>query len=157
MNIVFRIHSKFDRFLTLSKDPYEIGEHNNVVFKVSCKCGKCYLGQTKRPLRIRLDEHLKNFNLNKKFHNVISRHRKKYENNQENHGFLWNDVKILHKERDRYKRAFSEMVFIKEENENSLMYLQFWRFIERWKNYFFWSRKYKNSVLFMNDCIFGGP
>ena len=31
---------------------------------------------------------------------------------------LWNDVKILHKEiGDRYKRAFSEMVFIKKEND----------------------------------------
>ena len=96
----------------MGKDPYEIGEHNNVVYKISCKCGKCYVGQTKRPLTIRLDEHFKNFN--EKFHNVISKHRKKYENNQDNHSFLWNDFKILHKERDRYKRAFSEMVFIKK-------------------------------------------
>ena len=71
-------------------------------------------------MRIRLDEHLKNFNLNEKFHNVISKHRKKYENDQEKHSFLWNDVKILHKERDRYKRGFSEMVFIIKENDNSL-------------------------------------
>ena len=67
-------------------------------------------------MRIRLDEHFKNVNFNVKFHNVISKHRKKYENNQENYTFLWNDVKILHKERDRYKRAFAEMVFIKKEN-----------------------------------------
>ena len=65
-------------------------------------------------MRIRLDEHFKNVNLNEKFHNVISKHRKKYENNQDNHSFLWNDVIILHKERDRYKRAFSEMPFIKK-------------------------------------------
>ena len=29
-------------------------------------------------------------------------------------------LKILHKERDRYKRAFSEMVFMKRENDNRL-------------------------------------
>ena len=57
---------------------------------------------------------------NEKFHNVISKHRKKYENYEENYIFLWNDVKILHKERDKYERVFSEMVFIKEENDNSL-------------------------------------
>ena len=120
VKIVFRINSKFDRFITLGKDPYEIREQSNVVYKISCNCGKCYVGQTKRPLRIRLDEHFKNFNLNEKFHNVINKHRKKHENNQDNHSILWNDVKILHKETDMYKRAFSEMVFIKKENDNSL-------------------------------------
>ena len=29
------------------------------------------------------------------------------------------DVKILHKETNRFKRAFSEMVYIKKESENS--------------------------------------
>ena len=88
VNIVFRTNSKFDRFITLGKDPYEIAEHNNVVYKISRNCGKRYVGQIKRPLRIRLDEHFKNFNRNEKFHNVISKHRKKYINNQENHSFL---------------------------------------------------------------------
>ena len=67
-----------------------------------------------------IDEHFKNFNLNEKFHNFISKHRKKYKGDQENHFFLWNDVKILHKESNRFKRAFSEMVYIKKKSENSL-------------------------------------
>ena len=69
---------------------------------------------------IRIDEHFKNFNLNEKFHNGISKHRKKYEDDQENHFFHWNDVKILHKETNRFKRTFSEMVSIKKESDNSL-------------------------------------
>ena len=72
VKVVFRINSKLDRFIVLGKDAHEIGEHN-VVYKISCNCGKCYVGQTKRPLRIRIDEHAKNFNLNEKFHNVISK------------------------------------------------------------------------------------
>ena len=76
MKVVFRINSKLDRFIALGKDPYEIGEQNNVVYKISCNCGKCYVGQTKRPLRIRIYENFKNFNPNEKFHNVISRHLK---------------------------------------------------------------------------------
>ena len=124
--IVFRINSKLDKFITLGKNPYEVGEQNNVVYKISCNCGKCYVGQTKRPLRIRIDEHEKNFtlnqnlnlnknlnqnlNLNQKFHNVISKHRKNYEDDQINHIFHWNDVKILHKETNFFKRSFSEMV-----------------------------------------------
>ena len=47
----------------MSKDSYEIGEQNNVVYKISCNCGKCYVGQTKHLLRITIDEHFKNFNL----------------------------------------------------------------------------------------------
>ena len=120
VKVVFRINSKLDRFIVLGKDPYEIGEQNNVVYKISCNCGKCYVSQTKRPLRIRIDEHFKNFNLTEKFHNVISKQRKKYEDDQENHVFLWYDVKILHKETNRIKRAFSEMVYIKKESDNSL-------------------------------------
>ena len=76
VKVVFRINSKLDRFIALGKDPYEIGEKNNVVYKISCNCGKCYVGQTKRPLRIRIYEHFKNFNPNEKFHNVISKHLK---------------------------------------------------------------------------------
>ena len=96
--IVFRINSKLVKFITLGKDPYEVGGQKNVVYKISCNCGKCYVGQTKLPLRIRIDEHEKNFNLNEKFHNVISKHRQNYENHQMYHFFHWNDVKILHKE-----------------------------------------------------------
>ena len=34
--------------------------------------------------------------------------------------FLWNDVKILHKETNRFKRVFSGMVYKKKESDNSL-------------------------------------
>ena len=111
---------KLDKYIILGKDPCDIEEQNSVFYKISCNCGMCYVGQTKRPLRIRIYEHFKNFNLNKKFHNVISKLRKKYENDQENHFFHWKGVKILHKEANRYKRAFSKMVFIKKESDNSL-------------------------------------
>ena len=35
VKVVFRINSKLDRFIVLGKDPYEIGEQNNVVYKIS--------------------------------------------------------------------------------------------------------------------------
>ena len=34
VKVVFRINSKLDRFIVLGKDPYEIGEQNNVVYKM---------------------------------------------------------------------------------------------------------------------------
>ena len=63
VKVVFRMNSKLDRFIVFGKDPYEIGEQNNVVYKISCNCGKCYVGHTKRPLRIRIDEHLINLRI----------------------------------------------------------------------------------------------
>ena len=45
---------------------------------------------------------------------VISKHRKNYEDDQINHFFHWNDVKILHKETHFFNRSFSEMVYIKK-------------------------------------------
>ena len=67
------MNSKLDKFIILGKDPYEIGEHHSVVYKILCNCGRCYEGQTKRPFRIRIDEHFKNFNLNEKFYNVTNK------------------------------------------------------------------------------------
>ena len=43
VKVVFRINSKLDKFIILGKDPYEIGEQNNVVYQISCNCGKCEL------------------------------------------------------------------------------------------------------------------
>ena len=73
---------------------------------MSCNCGKCYVGRTKRPFRIRIDEHEKNFNLKEKFHNVISKHRKNYEDDQINHFFHWNDVKFYIKKQIFLKDPF---------------------------------------------------
>ena len=58
---------------------------------------------------------------NKKYHNVITKHRT--ENIGEGeipHDFDWNNIRILHKENNLYKRLFVEMIYIKKEKENSL-------------------------------------
>ena len=52
---------------------------------------------------------------------MISKHRT--ENIGEDgkpHEFYWNNIQLLHKENNLYKRLFAEMVFIKKEKENSL-------------------------------------
>ena len=78
------------------------------------------MGQTKRPLHIRRDEHKNNIKLNSKYHNVISKHILENENNSLSHEILWNDFKIVHQEKNFQKRSFAEMVFIKKEKNNSL-------------------------------------
>ena len=57
MIIILRTDSKLGRLIKLGKDGYGIPEQNNVVYQSSCLCGKCYIRQTKRPSKIRIDEH----------------------------------------------------------------------------------------------------
>ena len=78
------------------------------------------MGQTKRPLHIRREEHKKNIILNPKYYNVISKHILENENNSLTHEILWNDFKIVHQEKSFQKEAFAEMVFIKKEKNNSV-------------------------------------
>ena len=88
INAIYRINFKLNRFLRLGKDPVSSSEKNNVVYKFNCKCGKTYVRQTKRPLHIPRDEHKNNIKLNPKYHNVISKHILKNENNSSSHGIF---------------------------------------------------------------------
>ena len=90
---VFCTGTKLSKFIKLGKDPLEKIDKKNVVYKIKCKCGKCYIGQTKRPLRIRRKEHFNNIKLNKIYHNVISKYLT--ENGDDiNHCFLWEETSV---------------------------------------------------------------
>ena len=123
INIIFRVDSKLNKIIKLGKDALEKSEMSNVVYKLECiSCDKTYVGQTKRLLNIRRDEHKNNFNLkNKKYHNVITKYRTENIGEDEiPHDFDWNNIRILHKENNLYKRLFAEMIYVKKEKENSL-------------------------------------
>ena len=123
INIIFRVDSKLNKIIKLGKDVLEKSEVSNVVYKLECiSCDKTYLGQTKRLLNIRREEHKNNFNLkNKKYHNVIAKRRT--ENRREDevpHDFDRNNIQILYKENNLYKRLFAEMINIKKVKESIL-------------------------------------
>ena len=120
INTIYRINSKLYKFIRLGKDPVSSLDKNNVVYKFNFKCGKTYVGQTKRPLLIRIEEHKNNIKLNPKYHSVITKHILENKNDISSHEILWNDFKIVHQENNFQKRAFAEMVFIKKEKNNSL-------------------------------------
>ena len=81
-------------------------------------CDKTYVGQTKTLLNIRREKHKNNFNFeNKKYHNFITKHRtENIGEGEEPHDFYWNNIQILHKENNLFKRLFAEMIYIKKEN-----------------------------------------
>lgn len=95
----------------LGKDTTKKWEQTNVVYQFYCKdCPATYVGETKRSLKIRINEHKKH----KTENSVVSLHE---INN--NHTFDWVRAKILHFETNFRKRLLSEMIFIKI-NTNSI-------------------------------------
>ena len=76
------------------------------------------MGQTKRQLKTRLNEHIKNSSSNTLKHTVITEHTLEY-----NHTFDWQNKKILDCETNYYKRLISEMIHIKLQT-NGINYME---------------------------------
>jgi len=57
----YRCFNTFGRFIKVQKDKNTLFDNNNVIYKICCKdCDASYVGQTKRKLKTRINEHLKN-------------------------------------------------------------------------------------------------
>ena len=56
---VFTSGSTFRRYLFRVKPPTEFNMTKNCVYSIPCSCGKIYIGETGRPLKVRLEEHRK--------------------------------------------------------------------------------------------------
>ena len=83
-----------------------------MVYKFDCKnCSATYIGETKRSLRTRINEH----KTNKNKESVVSLHR--IENK---HEFDWDNTFVLDMESNYKKRLVSEMIYIKS-NHNSII------------------------------------
>jgi len=76
-------------------------------------CSASYVGQTRRLLKIRIDEHRSHIR-NTGQNSVITENRLKYV-----HDFDWDNVEILDEETHFNKRLISEMIYIKKQT-NSL-------------------------------------
>ena len=116
-NTIFRAHFKLNNTIKLGKNRLSKLNNKNIVYKIQCQsCPKNYVGQSKRLLQTRCNEHENNKNLNPKYHNAITKHLL----DNENHKFNFDNVQILHKENKLSKRLFAEMCFIKKQGNNSL-------------------------------------
>ena len=112
----FRKLKNLNGFIKAQKDRNEHNNNSNVIYKLSCNdCDATYVGQTKRQLRTRVNEHRNNIKLNSDRHSVISEHITK-----EMHTFNWENTRILDYERNYHKRLISEMLHIKEQKMASI-------------------------------------
>jgi len=108
----YRTLNNLGGFVKVHKDKVETYANNNVVYKISCNdCEASYVGQTKRQLKTRVNEHFRNISSTSANPSVITEHTL-----QMSHSFDWKNVKILDTERNYFKRSISEMIHIKEQS-----------------------------------------
>jgi len=111
----YRILNKLTGFIKRHKDGNKFESNNNIVYKINCNnCNASYVGQTKRQLKTRIKEHVKNIGTDESKHSVITKHIL-----DKNHTLDWQNVKILDYENNYFKRLIAEMIHIKTQ-DNSL-------------------------------------
>jgi len=82
------------------------------VYKIKCNdCEATYIGQTKRQLGTRINEHIKDINKKSGSLSVISDHRL-----DNDHEMNWRGVEIVDTEPSYGKRLISEMIYIKKQS-----------------------------------------
>ncbi|XP_067205235.1 uncharacterized protein [Linepithema humile] len=103
------IPNKLNTFIKRHKDIAEKDSHNDIVYKISCNdCNVTYVGQSKRQLRTRVDEHRSSVRRGQ--NSVITEHCSRL-----NHNFDWDGAEICDIEHSYNKRLISEMIFIKRQ------------------------------------------
>ena len=96
-------NNKLNHIVRLGKDRVNKMDQTNAVYKFSCsQCFSSYVGESKRALKIRVNEHANCYN--KK--SVVSQHIGM------GHNFDWDNIKILDIEPIHKKRLISEMLHI---------------------------------------------
>jgi len=103
--------NKLSLIIRVQKDPLS---HSNVVYKLRCaRCDASYVGQTRRLLKTRVDEHRsRHIRRNTNQSSVITEHRLEFS-----HDFDWDDVEILDEE-IHYNKRISEMIHIKKQSHS---------------------------------------
>ena len=98
--------------LSKPKDPIPKEDRNNAIYQLNCKdCEAVYVGETKRTLNIRAEEHITAIkSASKKSH--TAEHCWKY-----NHDFDWKHKKVLDFEKNWKTRTIKESIY-SEENQN---------------------------------------
>jgi len=111
--LVFFGINKLNKFIKVHKDPLPFLACSNVVYKINgLHCDFSYVGQTRRLLKQRIEEHRNHIRRNTTQTSVITEHRLKYS-----HDFNWDNVEILDEEVHFNRRLISEMIHIKKQHK----------------------------------------
>lgn len=112
---IFKTENSLRSLLTRTKPENEIQKTKNCVQKIPCECGKFYIGETGRPLGIRVQEHIKYVKNCENSKSKISEHA--WTNH---HKIIWENAKIILKEERARKRKIKETAVILLNKENCM-------------------------------------
>ncbi|XP_044582971.1 uncharacterized protein LOC123263989 [Cotesia glomerata] len=101
---------KVGNIYTRLKDKVKTKDRSEVIYKINCSCGLCYIGQTKQYLKKRVYQHrysCEEKNRDKENQTTLAAHHF-----HSNHNFDFENVKIIDSESNWWKRNISEMVQI---------------------------------------------
>ena len=107
INLINKTKNILNLLIKLGKDALEKSEQSGIVYEIGCKgCDSVYIGQSKRKLNVRVNEHKRDVkNKDKKSalanHVIDTKHKIKFKK-----------VKILDREVGYKKRLLSEMINI---------------------------------------------
>lgn len=102
--------NKLYNMIKIQKDKLAHGSQSDVVYRIDCRdYDASQVGQTKRQLKIRINEHRQQLARKPKDYSVVSQHR------LSGHEFEWDNVKILNREKFYTKRLVSEVFCILSE------------------------------------------
>jgi len=111
--LAFSCYNKLNKFIKVLKDVLPVSSRSNVVYKINClDCDASYVGQTKRALSIRVNEHRNHIRRNSTQPSVITDHRLNSK-----HEFDWDNARVLDKETNYNKRLIAEMIYIKKQKQ----------------------------------------
>jgi len=79
--------------------------------RVTCQCDASYVGQTRRLLKTRIDEHRSHIRRNTNQSSVITEYRLEFS-----HDFDWDNVEVLNEKLHYNKRIISEIIHIKKQS-----------------------------------------
>lgn len=104
----FKSDNTLRQHLTKVKPKCDEQASKNCIYSIKCECEGEYIGETKRPLKVRITEHKRNTKNGETTSSKLAKHA--WEND---HKFKWEEAKILHHESHYYKRKFVEGALIK--------------------------------------------
>ena len=103
------IHKSLLIFIPATSKNAHQTSHKGVVYNISCNCGSNYIGETSRPLNIRIKEHITSTN-NGDLKSAVSEHITKFPD----HKICWDTVKTLSNNKHDYKqRKLAEAIHIR--------------------------------------------
>jgi predicted GIY-YIG superfamily endonuclease len=103
----FKSNNTLRSILTKTKPKNEEQSSKNCIYQISCECDKFYLGETSRPLKVRINEHKKYIKDREFFKSGICKHAW-----EEGHKIQWDSTKIILKEPNNKRRKIKESALI---------------------------------------------